>query len=98
MPFRIAAHTLLPVNRWFHRNYTSIDEFKSHDEIQGVLGEFVTLDSIRLAISRAEKIEQTNGDGRKTKETYKGFTFFRDNPDISVHKVVQMIFEVCEVK
>ncbi|MBR1709222.1 MAG: hypothetical protein IJ719_10395 [Clostridia bacterium] len=56
------------------------------------------MDSIRLAISRAEKIEQTNGDGRKTKETYKGFTFFRDNPDISVHKVVQMIFEVCEVK
>ncbi len=89
---------LAPVNRWFHRNYTSIDEFKSHEEFQDILDEFVTLDSIRLAISRAEKIVQKNGEDRKTKETYKGFTFFRDNPDISVHKVIQMIFEVCEVK
>ena len=89
---------LAPVNRWFHRSYTSIDEFKSHDEFQDILGEFVTLDSIRLAISRAEKIVQKNGEDRKTKETYKGFTFFRDNPDISVHEVVQMIFEICEVK
>ena len=89
---------LAPVNRWFHRSYTSIDEFKSHDEFKGILDEFVTIDSIKLAISRAEKIVQTNGDDRKTKENYKGFTFFRDNPDITVHEVVQMIFEVCEVK
>ncbi len=89
---------LTPVNRWFHRHYLSIDEFKSHDEFQGILNEFVTLDSIRLAIRRAEKIVQNNDEDRKTKETYKGFTFFRDNPDISVHEVVRMIFEVCEVK
>ena len=34
----------------------SIDEFKNHDAFQNILGEFVTLDSIRLAIGRAEKI------------------------------------------
>ena len=89
---------LAPVNRWFHRNYMSIDEFKSYDEFQNILDESVTLDSIKLAISRAEKIVWKNGEERKTRETYNGFTFFRDNPDISVHEVVQMIFEVCEVK
>ena len=82
------------VNRWFHRSYKSIDEFKSHDEFQGFLDEFVTLDSIKLAISRAEKIVQTNGEDKKVKETYKGVTFFRDNPDITVHGVVQMILDV----
>ena len=35
---------------------------------------------------------------RKIKENYRGITFFRDNPDVSVHEIVQMIFEVCEVK
>ena len=86
------------VNRWFHRNYTSIDEFKSHDEFQDILNEFVTLDSIRLAIRRAEIIVQNNAEDKKTKERYKGVTFFRENPDVSVHEVVKMIFEVCEVK
>lgn len=85
---------LAPVNRYFHRSYTSIDEFKSHDEFQGILDEFVTLDSIMQAISRVEKIVQNNGEDKKIKETYTDFSFFRDNPDVSVHKVVQMIFEV----
>lgn len=89
---------LASVNRWFQRNYRSIDEFKSHDEFQRILDEFVTLDSIKQAISRAEKIVQNNDREKKVKENYKGFTFYRDNPDISVHEVVQMIFDVCEVR
>ena len=87
-----------PINRWFHRSYTDIDEFKSHDEFQKILEEFVTLDSIIQAIDRAKKIVGNNGEDRKVNETYKGFSFYRDNPDVSVHDVVQMIFDVCEVK
>ena len=89
---------LAPINRWFHRSYGNIDEFKSHDEFQGILDEFVTLDSVEQAIHRAERIIQLNEEDEKIKENYKGFTFYRDNPDLSVHEVVQMIFDVCEVK
>lgn len=89
---------LTQINRWFHRNYSNIDEFKSANEFQRILDEFVTLDSIKRAISRAERIALLNGEDEKTKENYKGFTFYRDNPDISVHEVVQMIFDVCKVK
>lgn len=89
---------LAPINRWFHRRYTDIDQFKSHDEFQAILDEFVTLDTIKQAIERAESIVQNNADNRKIKETHKGVTFYRDNPDVSVHEVVKLIFEVCEVK
>lgn len=89
---------LAPINRWFHRRYTDIDQFKSHDEFQAILDEFVTLDTIKQAIERAGSIVQNNADNRKIKETHKGVTFYRDNPDVSVHEVVKMIFEVCEVK
>lgn len=89
---------LASINKWFHRNYSDIAEFKRKDEFKNILDEFVTLDSIKLAISRAEKIVKDNGESGKVKETYKGFTFYRDNPDISVHEVVQMIFEVCKVE
>lgn len=89
---------LAPINRWFHRSYSNIDEFKNHDEFQRILDEFVTLDSVKQAISRAERIVLLNKEDGKTKENYKGFTFYRDNPDVSVHEIVQMIFDVCEVK
>ena len=89
---------LVPVNRWFHRNYANIDEFKNHDEFQRILDEYVTLNSIKQAIRRAEGIVHNNSEDRKFKEIYHGFAFYRDNPDISIHKIIQMIFEVCEVK
>lgn len=89
---------LAPINKWFGRRYEDIDQFKRHDEFQTILDEFVTLDSIKQAIERAKLIVQNNADNGQIKETYKGVTFYHDNPDISVHDIVQMIFEVCEVK
>jgi len=86
------------INRYFHRNYKSIDEFKKQNEFGKILDQFVTLDSVKLAIARAEKIVRNNDLDKKSKDKYSGFTFFRDNPDLSVHTVVQMILEVCEVK
>ena len=89
---------LAPINRRFHRNYKDIDEFKNHNEFQKILNEFVTLDSISLAINRAEKIVAGNSSSRKIRETYKGFSYYRDNPDLSVHKIVRMILDICQVK
>ncbi len=88
---------LMPINRWFNRNYSDIDEFKQHKEFQSILDEFVTLDSIRQAVKRAERIVKGNGEDKKAKETYKGVTFYKDNPDISVHEIIKIIFEVCKV-
>ena len=89
---------LAPINQYFRRHYSNMDEFKQHNEFQGILDEFVTLDSIKLAIGRAKEIVENNGKAGKTKETYKGITFYHDNPDISVHEVIELIFKVCKVK
>ena len=86
------------INRWFHRDFANLDKFKQEAAFQGILDEFVTLDSIKQAIRRAEKIVEQNAQDRKASENYRGFTFYHDNPDVSVHEVVRLIFEVCEVK
>lgn len=88
---------LKPINRYFHRNYATLDEFKSRDEFQGILNEFVTLDSIRNAVKRAEKIVFQNTNDCKAHENYRGFQFFRENPDVTVHEAVRIIFDVCGV-
>ena len=89
---------LAPINRWFKKKYIHIDQFKASDEFQGVLNEYITLDSVKQAIKRAERIVQMNNDEHKKKENYHGFTFYHDNPDISVHEVIRLIFNVCGIK
>lgn len=92
------AAYLKPVNQYFHRNYKSLDDFKAVDEFQRILDEFIALDAVFLAVSRAKRIVEGNAAQRKIKETYRKVTFYRDNPDITVHEVVQLIFETCGVK
>lgn len=71
--------------------------FKHAKEFQEILDEFVTLESVVLAVKRADAIVQANYDARKKQENYRGFQFFRDNPDINVHEMIKLIFDVCGV-
>ena len=59
---------------------------------------FITLDTVFDAVERAERIVANNEKQNKKKTTYRGITFYQDNPDITVHEIVKMIFEVCDVR
>lgn len=89
---------LRPINQYFHRNYSSLDAFKGVSEFQGILDGFITLDTVFDAVERAERIVANNEKQNKKKTTYRGITFYQDNPDITVHEIVKMIFEVCDVR
>ena len=61
-----------PINRSFCKKYTAVGEFKRKDEFQKILNDFVTLDSVKLAVSRAQMIVDRNSEEQKVMETYKG--------------------------
>ena len=88
---------LRPINQYFKREYHSLAEFKNETEFQHILEEFITLDTIFTAVSRAERIAENNAKQSKKRISYHGVTFYPDNPDVTVHEIVQMIFDVCEV-
>ena len=86
------------INQYFHREYLSLADFKKTAEFQQILNEFVTLDTVFDAVRRAERIVEENAAQNKARTTYGKVTFYQDNPDVSVHKVVRLIFETCKVK
>lgn len=88
---------LQPINQYFNREYRSLAEFKNEAEFQRILEEFITLDTVFAAVSRAERIVANNARQNKKRISYHGVTFYPDNPDVTVHEIVQMIFDVCEV-
>lgn len=83
------------INRHFHREYKKLDEYKRENEFKTILSDYITLDSVFLAIERAHKI-QNRKEG--TIEEYRKFLFYHDNPDTTVHTIIQLIFDACEVK
>lgn len=86
------------INQKFCKNYLSLDNFKSEQEFSKILTEFITLETVIAAIKRSEKIVETNGNIRKTHENYKGFLFYRDNPDLTIHEIVKFILDICGIK
>ena len=89
---------LTHINKWFNRDFTDLDEFKKAHTFQDILDEYVSLDSVKQAINRAEIIVNNNCEEHKKRETYNKFSFYRDNPDLTIHEVVKLIFEVCGVR
>ena len=92
------AAYLRPINQHFKRKYSSLDEFKNTLEFQRILDGFITLDAVFDAVKRAKRIVENNAQQNKKRITYKGVTFYPDNPDVTVHEIVQMILSVCGVK
>lgn len=86
------------INEAFHKDFKDLDEYKKANNFQAILDEYVNLESVFGAINRAEKIVEENSLSGKRKENYKGIEFYHDNPDINVHDVIKLIFEVCGVK
>ena len=88
---------LNPINRCFNKSFSRLDDYKDHDAFDKILKAFVSLDSIRKAVARADAIRKWNVTNHKEKCEHNGFCFYKDNPDTTVDKVIKKIFEVCGI-
>ena len=86
---------LKPINRFFNRSFSSLDEYKSEAEFQKILNDFVTLETVKKAIERAKAIRQENEELNRKIIINNNFKFFKDNPDTTVQDVVSRIFDLC---
>ena len=57
----------------------------------------LTLENVRAAVQRAETITSLNEKAGKALAQYKGYSYYRDNPALSIHIVVKTILDECGV-
>ena len=86
------------INHYFHKSYTSLNQFKTESEFQGILDKYITFDSVCMAVKRADAIVRQNEISGNKCEYYGKFRFFKDNPDLTVHEIIKIIFNQCQVK
>lgn len=80
------------LNRSFMEHFTSMDEYKEEENFKRCL-EKITLDDVLAAIERAEKIMANNQSNGYKPVEYKKFTYYTENPSLSVHEIIEDILK-----
>ncbi len=85
-----------PINKAFEENFENLDQYKHEDEFKRCLSK-LTLDDVKSAIRRADFITSNNEMDGKALIKYKGYSYYRDNPALSIQDAVRMILTACGV-
>lgn len=78
----------------FDEKFLSLSQYKQEKNFKKCINSF-TLDDVRDAINRAKKIEAMNKRNGKKITKLSGYSYYRDNPSMSIHEVVERILEEC---
>ena len=95
-PLNHRRQYLDPINKAFDENFENLDQYKHEDEFKRCLSK-LTLADVKKAIERADNILSNNESDGKTLMKYKGYSYYRDNPALSIQDAVRMLISECGV-
>lgn len=84
---------LAPLNAAFHEHFNSLDEYKREDNFQRILKQ-LSLGDVKEAIRRSEQLMQHNDECFERKQ-YKGYSFYAENPSLSIWESIKKILHGC---
>ena len=87
---------LKPINQAFGESFETLDHFKHENNFKRCLSK-ISLANVKQAIERAEKITSSNEKNGKKQKEYKGYSYYRDNPSLSIHEAIKEILDECGV-
>ena len=84
------------IRRAFGENFENLNHYKQEDNFKKCLKQ-ITIDDVRSAICRAERIMTINNKNGKILNKFEGYVYYLDNPALSVHEIVKKILLECGV-
>lgn len=84
------------INKAFGESFENLDQYKHEKEFKRCLGA-MSFNDVKEAIKRADAINDNNKKDGKALVEHKGYTYYRDNPALSIHEVIKGIFAECEI-
>ena len=90
------SHYIQPLNEVYGTNFTRLKDNKHKEPFEKLLDK-IDLSDVKRAVKTAEGIRTTQMTNGYSMVEYKGFSYFRENPDITVNECVKRIFEDCKI-
>ena len=82
------------INRTYQENFENLDQYKHEANFKRCLSK-LSLDNVYDAINRAKKIMNTKISNGEIPVEYKGFTYYKENPALSIWKPIEKILKEC---
>ncbi len=84
------------INKAYHEDFGKIARYKEESNFKKCLAK-ITLDDVKLAIIRAERIMENLRNIGCRQITHKGFAYYEDNPSLSIHQIIRKILKDCRL-
>ncbi len=68
---------------------------KYYFSVEGETEHWYTLEDVRSAIQRSKVIMQRNRTNGCVEQKYKGYSYYKENPSLSIWEVVEKILKDC---
>lgn len=85
-----------PLNRSYGEKFENMDEYKHEDNFKRCL-EQLSIDNVRDAIDRANKIMTRNRENGYLLYEYKGYKYYKENPSLTINEIIEKILKDCEL-
>lgn len=85
-----------PLNRAYGEHFENLKQYKQEDNFKRILKQ-LSLNHVKAAIRRSKAIMQRNQENGYVLQQYKGYKYYRENPSLSIWKVVDKILFDCEI-
>lgn len=82
------------INSCYGESFQSLSAYKKENAFKRILSR-ITLEDIKKAIERAKSIIQQNERNGYSKQTYRKEKYYKENPALSIHKIIEKILEDC---
>lgn len=87
---------LNPINQAFGEKFENLDHYKHENDFKRCLKK-LTLDDVREAIKRSDMIMENNKKDGKVLLKHKGYSYYQDNPALTIHDAVRKMFTECGI-
>ena len=84
------------INRAYNEKFENLDQYKHKDNFKRCLAQ-LNLDNVRVAIRRSKSIMDTKVANGEHSEQYKGFTYYKENPALTIWESVAAILRECQL-
>lgn len=79
------------INKAYDENFECLNDYKEEANFKRCLSK-LSLDDVRTAITRAKKIMHTRAEESRSAQ-YKGYTYYVDNPSLTIGNVIEKILK-----
>ena len=87
---------LSPINNAYHEHFENLDEYKQKDNFKRVLNQ-LSLDDVKMAIQRSEHLMMQNQEKRFLRYQYKTYSYYIENPSLSIWESIKKIMKECGI-